>query len=281
MADTGPIKINLSQVLASKMGKKARYIPRFLVKAIERLICQNELNTLLEHNYPKRGTEFAEGLLQEMDVHLAVHGSEHMPANRRCIIVSNHPLGGFDGIAMIAWLSRHYGGCPVHFVVNDILMVVEPLSDCFVPINKHGAQSRSSATNIDTILAGDDPVVIYPAGLVSRLGDDGVIADLTWRKMVITKAISSQRDVVPVHFGGQNRPSFYRWARLRKKLGIKFNFEMVLLPREFVRCHGKTFTLTIGEPIPWHTFKGGAAAAAEASRLRNIVYSLPHDYKTT
>ena len=201
-----------------------------------------------------------------------------MPASPRCIIVSNHPLGGLDGITMIAWLSSHYGDRPVHFVVNDMLMAVEPLSDCFVPVNTHGAQNRRSAATLDSVLQGDDPVVVYPAGLVSRLGDDGRIADLPWRKMVVNKAIESRRDIVPVHFDGYNRRSFYRIARLRKKLGLKFNYEMVLLPREFVRCSDAVFTLTCGEPIPWQSFTGGSSAASEAATLRDIVYSLPSKY---
>ena len=103
-------------------------------------------------------------------------------------------------MSMIAWLHRHYN-CRYILFVNDLLMAVDPLRDCFVPINKHGrrvvggkAYRRSAC--------GDDPVVIYPADLVSRLGDDGKIADLEWRKMVVNKAIE-RRDIVPVHFAGK------------------------------------------------------------------------------
>jgi len=231
------IQIDIGRELSQKLGRRARYVPRILVKAIERLIRQDELNDLLVRNFPRRGAEFCEGVLDTLGVKLEVKDAARLPASPRCIIASNHPLGGLDGMSMIAWLHRHYN-CPVHFVVNDLLMAVDPLRDCFVPINKHGAQSRGAAKLIDEVLAGDDPVVIYPAGLVSRLGDDGKIADLEWRKMVVNKAIESRRDIVPVHFAGENSPSFYRWARRRLRLGIKFNFEMVLLPRELFRAGG-------------------------------------------
>lgn len=275
MSTDRPIQIDIGRELSKKLGRRARYVPRILVKAIERLIRQDELNDLLVRNFPRRGAEFCEGVLDTLDVRLEVKDAARLPASPRCIIASNHPLGGLDGMSMIAWLHRHYKR-PVHFVVNDLLMAVDPLRDCFVPINKHGAQSRGAAKLIDEVLAGDDPVVIYPAGLVSRLGDDGKIADLEWRKMVINKAIESRRDIVPVHFEGENSPSFYRWARRRLRLGIKFNFEMVLLPRELFRAGGKTFTLTCGDPIAWQSLRGGRDAAAEAARIRNIVYSLSH-----
>ncbi len=270
------IQIDIGRELSQKLGRRTRYVPRILVKAIERLIRQDELNDLLVRNFPRRGAEFCEGVLDTLGVKLEVKDAARLPASPRCIIASNHPLGGLDGMSMIAWLHRHYN-CPVHFVVNDLLMAVDPLRDCFVPINKHGAQSRGAAKLIDEVLAGDDPVVIYPAGLVSRLGDDGKIADLEWRKMVVNKAIESRRDIVPVHFAGENSPSFYRWARRRLRLGIKFNFEMVLLPRELFRAGGKTFTLTCGDPIAWQSLRGGRDAAAEAARIRNIVYSLSQE----
>lgn len=276
MADNKPIRIDVGAVIASKLGRRSRYVPPFLVHGIERLIHQDELNALLENNFPRRGADFCEGVLADLGVSLEVRHADRMPASPRCIVVSNHPLGGLDGISMIAWLTRHYGR-PVHFVVNDLLMAIEPMSECFVPINKHGAQRRATADTLDAILAGDDPVVIYPAGLCSRLGDDGRIADLAWRKTAVTKAIESRRDIVPVFFDGENSPSFYRWARRRKRLGIKFNFEMVLLPREVFRARGKTFTLTCGEPVAWSSLHGGPDASREVARLRETVYSLKTD----
>lgn len=274
MTGDKPIRIDIKSVLASRLGSRARLIPGFVVRSLERLICQDELNSLLERNFPLRGADFCYGVLCDLDVSLDVRNAGVLPENPRCIIVSNHPLGGLDGMSMISWFTRHYGR-PVHFVVNDILMAVDPLRDCFVPVNKHGRQSRSTTLTLDEILAGDDPVVIYPAGLCSRLGDGGVVADLAWNKMFVSKAIESRRDVVPVHFDGHNSASFYRWARLRERLGIKFNFEMILLPGEVFRSRGKTFTLTCGRPVSWQSLRGGSEASATAARMRQTVYGLP------
>lgn len=274
MSSDRPIRIDVGGVLASRLGGKARFVPRFLIRWLEKLICQDQLNQLLESNYPLRGAEFCDGVLCDLNVTIDIRNENLLPKNPRCIIVSNHPLGGLDGMSMISWLSRHYNR-PVRFVVNDLLMAVEPLTDCFVPVNKHGRQSRSSLGSLEEALAGDGPVVIYPAGLCSRLGDDGVVADLAWNKMFVTKAIESRRDIVPVHFDGHNSPSFYRWARIRQRLGIKFNFEMLLLPREVFRSRGKTFTITCGTPVPWQSLEGGAKAASTAAQLRRQVYALP------
>lgn len=273
MSQSKPIRIDIGQVLESRLGSRANMIPRFLVRWLERLICQDKLNELLENNFPLRGAEFCEGVLCDLDVSLDVVGEENMPDKTRIIIAANHPLGGLDGLSMISWVSRHYHR-QAHFVVNDLLMAVEPLTDCFVPVNKHGRQNRNTLTTLDEVLAGDAPLVIYPAGLCSRLHDNGVIADLEWNKMFITKAIESHRDIVPVHFDGRNSQLFYNIARWRRKLGIKINLEMALLPREIFRSAGSTFTLRCGKPIPWQSLQGGSKASKQASILRRTVYNL-------
>lgn len=268
------IQINIREVLVQRLGSRVRFVPGFLVRLIERLICQEQLNALLRNNFPLRGADFCDGVLCDLDIDLKILGEESLPANPRCIFVSNHPLGGLDGISMISWLTHQYRR-PVHFVVNDLLMAVDPLRECFVPVNKHGRQSRSTSTSLDNILAGDDPVVIYPAGLCSRLGDDGTIADLAWNKMAVTKAIESRRDIVPLHFDGMNSPTFYRWARRRLRLGLKFNYEMILLPREIFRSKGSTFTIRCGSTVPWQALGSISEASATAAALRQAVYRLP------
>lgn len=93
-------------------------------------------------------------------------------------------------------------------MVNDLLMAVEPLSEVFLPVNKHGRQSRTSTAQIDSTFASDAPIIIFPAGLVSRKQKDGSIADLRWRKMFINKAVSTGRDIIPIYFNGQNSSFF-------------------------------------------------------------------------
>ena len=195
-----------------------------------------------------------------------------MPPNRRVVIVSNHPLGALDGIALIDWVSKIYGP-GVKFIVNDLLMAVKPLDNVFLPINKHGKQSRKSSSNIEEVFAGNDPIIIFPAGLVSRKRDEG-IRDLKWQKMFISKAVQYHRDIIPVYFDGKNSPFFYNFAKLRTRVGLKFNIEMIYLPREIFRSRHARFTIVAGKPIPYNRFKGGRNAAIEAKAMKRIVYDL-------
>lgn len=269
-----PIRIDLRQVLDQRLGRWSRLVPGWLRRRAERLICQEELNDLLKNNFPKRGADFCRGVFSELDVSVELRGSERLPsaANRRVLFVSNHPLGGLDGMALISCLSEYYG-CQLQVVVNDLLMAVEPLRDCFVPVNKHGAQSRDAARTLETVMAADVPVLMFPAGLCSRRGDDGTVADLRWNKMFLRKAVEYRRDVMPLYFDGTNSDSFYRAARRRVRLGLKFNFEMLLLPREVFASRGRHFTVTCGRLIPWQDL--GKPSAEEAARIRQIVYNIP------
>ncbi len=271
----GPIRIDLQAVLASKLGKRSRFVPRFLVRRLEKIIRAERLNRLLADNYPKTGADFCRGVLDDLRVTVTAAGAENLPSpdRRRVVIVSNHPLGGLDGMALIDYFTRYFG-TPVYFVVNDLLMALEPLNDVFVPVNKHGSQSKKAAANLDEAFASDRPVIVFPAGLVSRLGKKGQIADLEWKKMFVNRAIATGRDVIPVFFSGHNSKSFYSLARRRKQLGINFNIEMIYLPREVFRSEGKSFEIHIGPLIPVRELKGGREAADTALNIREKVYKL-------
>ncbi|MDE7387137.1 MAG: 1-acyl-sn-glycerol-3-phosphate acyltransferase [Muribaculaceae bacterium] len=269
------MKIDVGAVLRSRVPRYARFIPRPLVRWLERVICQDEMNEMLEVCRGRRDADFCRGVLDHLGITVDVAGTENLPpaSRRRVTIVSNHPLGGLDGMALIDWATSYWGP-GVKFVVNDLLMAIEPLHGTFIPVNKHGAQSRGSLSQLDEALDADAPVIIFPAGLVSRRGSDGTVCDLKWRKMFVNKSVQYHRDIIPVHFNGHNSAFFYKFARLRKRLGLKFNIEMVRLPAEVFRCRGARFVISIGHMIKWQDLKSGAKADAEAQRIKQIVYAL-------
>lgn len=274
MSETGPIQIDVEQVLSAKLGSRMRWVPGGVVSWLKRTICQDELNAMLRRYYPLRDAEFCDACVRDLDVEVEVRHAERWPAasDGRVIFVCNHPLGGLDGIVLISELCKRYGS-DVKFVVNDLLMAVEPLRGVFLPINKHGRQNRLSIEAINSAMAGDSPVLVFPAGLVSRRGDDGRVMDLEWHKMFVAKALQYHRDVVPLHFSGENSGFFYNFARWRKRLGLKFNVEMIYLPREVIRSRGKRFVVTVGRREPWQSLVEGDASS-HAQRIKSLTYSL-------
>lgn len=273
------LKIDLRGILRGRLnGWKRRLIPGFLIAPVERLIRQDELNAALDATWPSEGSEFAEAIYRYFDITLEVKGIKNIPAEGRFIFSSNHPLGGLDGIGLIKVLGKRYGDEGVRFLVNDMLMHVEPLRKVFLPINKYGSQGREAASAIRRAYESDKQILIFPAGLVSRLHDDGRIRDLAWQKSFVQKAVEFQRDIIPVRFEGLNRNRFYRTARLRKKLGISINIEQTMLPAELCASRGKHYRVVFGKPIKWEDIadrlEAGETPVAIAACLCELTYEL-------
>ncbi|MDE5794373.1 MAG: 1-acyl-sn-glycerol-3-phosphate acyltransferase [Muribaculaceae bacterium] len=277
MSDRQLLQLDIEAILKKRIpSSKQKLIPGFLYTALARLIHQDELNEILRISYPSQGNEFSRKVLKHLDIDVEVEGVENLPtSDRRVVFASNHPLGGLDGIALIAVLGQRYGDENISFLVNDLLMNVEPLSNVFLPINKYGSQARAAAEAINSAYSSDRQIVIFPAGLVSRLHTGGEVHDLKWQKAFVQKAIENDRDIVPVRFVALNRKRFYRLAKWRKKLGIKVNIEQAILPAELCASRGKRFRIIIGKPISVSELKNSGKSYPQlAEEICEKVYTM-------
>ncbi len=271
--ESQPVRIDVDSVIRQRLPRHYRYIPRFIIRWLERIIKQDELNKILTDMSAEKGVGAADIALADLNVAYNAIDEDNIPDEGRFIFASNHPLGGLDGMALISLIGHHYGGDNIKFIVNDLLMAVKPLDTVFMPVNKHGRQSRQSAQEIEAEYNGDKQMITFPAGLCSRKLKGGKIGDLRWQKFVVSQAISSQRDIIPVYFDGRNSKFFYRFAKLRERLGIKFNIEMIFLPREMFKCSGQKFDVYFGSPIKWQDLDA-KNVRGEAERIRELVYTL-------
>ena len=267
--------IDIDHILKGKMGSKAKFVPKFARNWLKRIIHQDEVNAFLWDSRDKTGVEWLEATLRYLDVTLEIEGKENLPAKddgRLYTFVSNHPLGGADGVALGAIIGKQYDG-RFRYLVNDLLMNLPGLAPLCIPINKTGHQSRNFPAMVEAGFKSDHHMLMFPAGLCSRK-INGEIHDLDWKKTFITKSVETQRDVVPIHFSGENSDRFYRIANICKRLGIKFNIAMLFLVAEMYKNVHKTFRVTIGKPIPWQTFDKSKSATQWALHVEDIVYQL-------
>lgn len=263
--------IDIDQVIASKSPTLQKSLPRFIVNYLKRIVHQNEINEILTKHGHKQGAEFVEAVLSTMGVNYSVEGIENLLDNQRYLFASNHPLGGLDGMVLIHLLAKRFG--EVKFPVNDLLMHIKPLSNVFIPVNKLGTQSASYAIQLEEAYSSSAQILYFPAGLCSRK-QKGRIEDLEWKKNFIVKAIKHKRDVVPVFFNGRNSNFFYNLARVRAKLRIKTNIEMLYLSDEMFRQKGKSITVKIGKPIPFSTFDNTRNVQEWAQWVKHVVYQM-------
>lgn len=267
--------IDIDKVLSSKLGRKERFVPRFLVNWLKKIIHQDEINEFLTREGDKQGVEWLWDCVEFLDMQLNIEGIENLPSatdGKLYTFVSNHPLGGQDGVALGAVLGKHYNG-RIKYLVNDLLMNLYGLAPLCIPINKTGRQGRNFPAIVKAGFDSKDNMIMFPAGLCSRK-QNGVIRDLTWQKTFVVKSVETHRDVVPIFFSGNNSQKFYNIANWCKRLGLKFNVAMLFLVDEMFKNRHKTFTIKIGKPIPWQQFDKTKKPLQWAAWVQDRVYEL-------
>ena len=267
--------IDISDILRGKMGSKAKFVPSPLVKWLKHIVHQDEVNKYLWDSRHLTGVEWLEDCMRYLDMTLEIVGKENLPDKddgKLYTFVSNHPLGGEDGVALGAVIGRHYDG-RFRYLVNDLLMNLHGLAPLCIPINKTGRQAKGFPAMVEAGFRSDNHMLMFPAGLCSRR-INGEIRDLPWKKTFITKSVETHRDVVPIHFGGRNSDFFYTLANVCKALGIKFNIAMLFLVDEMYKNVHKSFRIAIGKPIPWQTFDKSRTPAQWAQFVQDEVYKL-------
>ena len=266
--------IDIDQILKGKMGPKAKFVPGFMVNWLKRIVHQDQVNAFLWESRDKTGVDWLEECVTYLDMTLKIVGKENLPSpddKRLYTFVSNHPLGGEDGVALGAVIGRHYDG-RFRYLVNDLLMNLPGLAPLCIPINKTGKQNRNFPAMVEAGFKSDHHMLLFPAGLCSRK-HHGVIEDIRWTKTFVSKSVEYQRDVVPIHFSGQNSNFFYRLANFSDRF-LPFNLAMLFLVDEMYKNVHKTFEIKIGKPIPWQTFDKSKTPMEWAQFVKRQVYLL-------
>lgn len=267
--------IDIDKILKGKMGAKAKFVPGFLVSWLKHIVHEDEVNRFLWDSRDLAGTEWLEECVRYLKMNIQIAGLENLPDKndgKLYTFVSNHPLGGQDGVALGAIIGKHYDG-KFRYLVNDLLLNLPGLKPVSIGINKTGKQSRDFPRMVEAGFQSDNHILMFPAGLNSRKRDDGSIHDIPWKKTFISKSVEYHRDVVPIHFGGRNSERFYRIAKFSDKY-LPFNLAMLFLVDEMYRNVGKDFRVAFGKPIPWQTFDKSRTPQQWAEYVEDRVYKL-------
>lgn len=272
-----PQILDLDKVLQEKAPKIYNKTPRFIINYLKGKVHLDEINEILTIYADKDGVDFMDAVVGYFNLELKIEGLDKIPSDGRYIFVSNHPLGGLDGICLSSVIGNKFDK-KIKYVVNDVLYFIKNLQSIFLPVNKYGRQSKLAAGTLQEAYESDDQIITFPAGLCSRR-KKGKIQDLPWQKSFILKAIESKRDIVPIYFDGKNSNFFYRFANIRKRLGIKFNIELILLPEEMFKNKNSRFTIIVGDPIPYSFFDNQKSTLQWAEYVKEKAYNLPNRNK--
>jgi len=265
------VYIDIEKVFRQKNPRLFTMIPRFIFSYIKKIIHQNDLNRDLGIIAPYKGAEKMRKFLEIHSIKTHINGREHIPADGRYIFVANHPFGGPDGILLMACISEFFPH--IKFLVNDVLLHLPDMEEVFLPLNKHGKNSKEYLTLLDSAYTSDAQIIVFPAGIVSRK-INGVITDLEWQKSCVTYAKKYKRDIIPIFIHGKNSNFFYNLANARKRFGIKANLEMFYLVDELYKHTNETISVTFGKPISYTYFSEAKKDKEWAQELKQITYAL-------
>jgi putative hemolysin len=265
-------KIDLQLILLDKapflFKKFPSFISIFVLFLFEKLLKIKLINSFIERNRHLKGIDFINSLFDELNFtyNVSDKSKNRIPAEGKVIIVSNHPLGGLDGLALLK--AVYEVRQDVKIVANDILANIENLKDLFLPFDLFNPIGQKvNIKNIELALTNDEAVIFFPSGEVSRLTFKG-IRDGKWKKGALHFAKSTKAPILPAFIKGRNSVLFYALSFIWKPIG------MFLLPRELFKQKNKTITIKFGDLIPPESFEKVADQKLQINLLKKHTYRI-------
>ncbi len=233
-----------------------------IIKTLLRQLLREQAFLDFAEAYPHlHGIEFIEQVFDYFHFSFAVSDTEreNIPASGKVMIIANHPIGSLDGFALLKLV--HGIRSDVQIVANDLLMTIAPLRALLLPVqNMTGTSRKKHIEGIIEALAGEQAVIIFPAGEVSRFGFQG-IKDGPWHRGFLKIAETAKAPILPIHIAGHNSMPFYLASILARPLST------IMLVGEMFRQERKQLHMTIGSIIPYGAYSGMAMHRSDKVKL--------------
>jgi Putative hemolysin len=236
------------------------------------------LNKIYDKNKDLQGLEFLNTLLKEFKVHYEIPEDDlrKIPKEGAFITISNHPLGGLDGILLLKILIEQRPDYKV--MANFLLTKIKPLAPYIIQVNPFENHKEVSSSlmgfkqSIEHLKEGK-PLGMFPAGEVSTQPSGNIYVDKTWDKSAIKLIKKANVPVIPIYFHAKNSPLFYQLAKQSDTL------RTAKLPSELLSQKNKTIGIRIGRPISPKTQDEIEDLYEFSNFLRRKTYLLSNTYE--
>lgn len=237
--------------------------------ALKKICCEEQLQAF-GRQYPHLGgLDFIRQVFNSFEFHYDVNPLEleRIPASGPLVIVSNHPLGSLDGLALIDMVARVRRD--VKAVASQLLWNLEPLRGYLLPVdNFNGRTRRGDVEGIYQHLNAGGAIIVFPAGEVSRLTAKGV-RDGRWNPGFVRFAEKTGAPILPMQVRGRNSWWFYGLSMVNRPLSTLW------LIREMFKQQRRSIDIRIGNPVAAeHARQWPLAPRAQAALWRKHVYQL-------
>lgn len=219
----------------------------FIGWLLMRLLRISKLNKIYDRHKHLEGISFLNEILRDLKVVFEIDPEElkRLPKEGAFITISNHPLGGLDGILLLKLMLECNPDYKV--VANFLLQKIVPLKPYIMPVNPfENLKDKSSVTGIrETLLhlSYGHPLGIFPAGEVSNYQQDDAIVDKPWGEAALKLIQKANVPVVPIYFHAKNSRLFYILSKLNPLL------QTAKLPSELLIQKNRVIRVRIGKPI--------------------------------
>lgn len=246
-----------------------------LIKFLEKITHQDEINQFILDNQHLKGFAFLDKSLEHFNFSYQTDNRSfnHVPAEGRVIIISNHPIGSLDGLALLKFIRSIRPD--VRIVANEMLNHVAPFRSLFLSVdNMSGkASHKSQFKAMLQALENDEALIIFPAGEVSRIRPSGV-RDGKWKSGFLKLAEKTGAPILPIYTDARNSALFYGLSTLYKPLGT------LMLVKEMFNKNDQTIRFHVGGLIPWKSIKNSRFNFKQAAQLlRKHLYRLDNAKK--
>ncbi|MGB5818496.1 MAG: GNAT family N-acyltransferase [Saonia sp.] len=238
----------------------------------------SSINSFYDNHKHLEGVAFLDAILgyYEIDFEIPEEDFKRLPKDGPYITISNHPLGGVDGILLLKLLLGHRPDFKI--IANFLLHRIKPMAPYIMPVNpfenrKDVKSSISGFKNAMLHLQEGHPLGIFPAGEVSTYKDGKLIVDKPWEEAALKLIKRAEVPVVPIYFHAKNSRLFYRLSK------INAIFRTAKLPSEVTTQRNRPIKVRIGQPISVKTQKEQESLEDFTELLRKKTYILSNAYE--
>ncbi|MEN8836100.1 MAG: lysophospholipid acyltransferase family protein, partial [Polaribacter sp.] len=235
----------ISQVIGlQKLGFFGTFIGWLLIKVLR----ISAINKIYKKNKDKTDLDFLNGVLEDCNIEFQIPEEDlkRIPKDGAFITVSNHPLGGIDGVLLLKLLIEKRPDYKI--IANFLLHRIAPLKPYIMPVNPFESRkgAKSSVAGIKSALSHlkeGKPLGIFPAGEVSTYKDGKLKVDKPWEDGAVRLIKKAQVPIIPIYFHAKNSRLFYFLSKISDTL------RTAKLPSEVISQEGKVIKVRIGKPI--------------------------------
>ena len=246
--------------------------------ALMKILNLDTLNKIYNANKHLSDIEFINSLIDDLEIKFEIPEEDlkRIPKTGPFITISNHPLGGIDGILLLKLLLEHRPDFKI--LANFLLHRIEPMKSYVMPVNPFEGRKevKSSIGGFKASLQhlkDGFSLGIFPAGEVSTYKDGRLIVDRPWEEAAMKLIQRAKVPVVPIYFHAKNSKLFYGMARVSDTL------RTAKLPSELLTQKERLIKVRIGNAIPVKNQDEYKSLESFTNFLRTKTYLLANPFQ--